>query len=456
MSGTAWFWLAAGALLLGGLLSALFHSLKGMTRSALEELAVSRTNPARERRVERILEDVDGHSTAVGLPRTIFNVLAVVAVVFWIASLRVGGDALPALLDAILGAIVASILLWVFSLVIPHGIGAHAAEKAVYSWSWLIRGCYVLLLPTRPVVRFCDEVVRRLAGREAGSEAQEIQAELMSVVEEAQEEGQFDQRESEMIQAVVQFRNTTVEQIMTPRTEVEALEVTNNLGEVTRFIRQCRHSRIPVYEESLDHVIGVFYIKDLMRWLAGEGQKSGKPFELRAILRPALFVPETKTIRELLNELIARKVHVAMVADEYGGTAGLVTLEDIVEEIFGEIQDEYEQGVEDLPEIRVLHQARAAEIDARASVRDANDALRSLGIELPESEDYDTVAGLVTTRLGRIPSPGETLQIDGALITISEAEPTRVSRVRLEVKAPEPEAAPAEAPAPGAAIPSEQ
>ena len=117
------------------------------------------------------------------------------------------------------------------------------------------------------------------------------EAELMSVVEEGQEEGQFDQIERDMIEAVVDFRSTTVEQIMTPRTEVEALHLTNNLGEITKFIRGCRHSRIPVYEGNLDQVAGMFYIKDLMRWLAGDGPRtSGKPFELKSILRPAYFV----------------------------------------------------------------------------------------------------------------------------------------------------------------------
>jgi CBS domain containing-hemolysin-like protein len=224
-----------------------------------------------------------------------------------------------------------------------------------------------------------------------------------------------------------------VEQIMTPRTEVEAMELTNNLGEIVKFIRQSRHSRIPVYEGSLDQVVGFFYVKDLMRWLAGDGpRQTGKAFELRSILRPAYYVPETKTIRELLSELVDKKVHVAMVADEYGGTSGLVTLEDIVEEIFGEIQDEYEQAEDELPEIHVDAAERAADIDARAYIRDANDALRAIGVGLPEGEAYDTVGGLVVTTLGRIPTAGESLRVGEVTLTVTAAEPTRVERVRLE------------------------
>jgi putative hemolysin len=289
--------------------------------------------------------------------------------------------------------------------------------------------------PLRSVVGFFDEVVRRLVGKPEATEAEEIKAELMSVVEEAEEEGQFDEVERRMITAVVGFSRTTVEQIMTPRTEVEALELTNNLGEIVKFIRQSRHSRIPVFEGSLDQVVGFFYVKDLMRWLAGDGPRAtGKPFELKAILRPAYFVPEAKTIRELLQELVDKKVHVAMVADEYGGTSGLVTLEDIVEEIFGEIQDEYELAEDDLPEIHVEVAERAADIDARAYIRDANEALRPIEVELPEGADYDTVGGLVVTALGRIPTAGESLRVGDAVITVMAAEPTRVERVRLEVR----------------------
>ena len=120
-----------------------------------------------------------------------------------------------------------------------------------------------------------DEVVRRLAGKEADSDAEEIEAELMSVIEEGQEEGQFDQVERDMIEAVVDFRSTTVEQIMTPRTEVEAMELSNNLGDIVRFIRECHHSRIPVYEENLDHIVGVFYIRDLVRWLRSQNALEG-------------------------------------------------------------------------------------------------------------------------------------------------------------------------------------
>jgi putative hemolysin len=436
VSAGGWFWIAVAAMAMGALLSTLFHSLKDMARTRLEEIARERPSRSAAGRVERILQDVNGHSTAVALPRIVCNMIVAVGTVFWVEAMR-GELTNPTLYGSVIGIAVASITIWVFGLVIPHSISMHAAERMVYSWSWLIRACYILQMPLNRIVSVSDEVVRRLTGKTKESDAQEIEAELMSVIEEGQEEGQFDQVERDMIEAVVDFRSTTVEQIMTPRTEVEALELTNNLGTITKFIADCRHSRIPVFEESLDHIAGMFYIKDLMRWLASDGSRgSGKPFELKSILRPAIFVPESKTIRELLQELVAKKVHVAMVVDEYGGIAGLVTLEDIVEEIFGEIQDEYEETGDEMPVVAVSPDTRTAEIEGRAYIHDANAGLQAIGVQLPEGEEYDTVAGLVMTKLGRIPSVGEAVRIGELMLTVVEAEPTRVVRIRLELVEP--------------------
>jgi putative hemolysin len=144
-------------------------------------------------------------------------------------------------------------------------------------------------------------------------------------------------------------------------------------------------------------------------------------------------VPETKTIRELLPELLSKRVHIAMVADEYGGTAGLVTIEDIVEEVFGDIQDEYEQPEDTSTDIHINERERTAEVDARTSIEDANVALREIDVELPVSEDYATVAGFVTVTLGRIPLAGEAFSFNGSgKAIVLAAEPTRVTRVRLE------------------------
>jgi CBS domain containing-hemolysin-like protein len=337
-----------------------------------------------------------------------------------------------------LGVPLAAVVVWMFGLIIPASVARHAGEQAVYAFAPFIRLVFAATLPVQAVAKFLDEVVRRLSGQTAQQKAEEIKEEVLSVVEEATQEGGFDEAEADMIEAVVHFSGTTVGQIMTPRTEIEAMELTNDLGRVIAQVRKGGKSRIPVYEGSLDKIVGIFYVKDLMRWLAGEGRSGGKPFALRTILRPAIFVPETKTVRELLQELIEKRVHIAIVADEFGGTAGLVTFEDITEQVFGDIQDEYE--VPESLESDVIIEQGGAQIDARAYITDVNEQLEPLGIKLPEGEDYDTVGGWVTVSMGRIPGKGDSATLEGIAVEVLEAEPTRVTRVRLSRRSIDPAA----------------
>jgi len=427
--GPYWIWIVLMALGAGSVLASVHLSIRGASRAALEALIARKGRRPGARRVERILADTKGHAASIALPRVVASLVVLGGLVLWVADLR--GDAAPGWSDWIIGLVAASVLIWVFGVVVPTAVAQHAGARTVWAWSWLVRLAYVCTRPARFVVGFLDEVVRRLAGAEDGSGADAREAALLSVVEEGERAGQFDQRERDMIERVLDLRQTSVEQIMTPRTEVDAIDVSDGLDEVTRFIRQTGRSRIPVYEENLDHVLGMLYAKDLLAWLA-QAQREGE-FRLRSILREALFVPETKTVRELLAELIGKKLHIAMVADEYGGTSGLVTLEDIVEEVFGEIWDEYEQAEEqEAPSAEVDRDRRVAEADARMEIDALNHALEGIGLEAPEGEEYDTLAGFVLTTLGRIPDAGESFRHDGLLITVLEAEPTRVVRVRIE------------------------
>ena len=442
MSPEVWLVIAMATVALGSILACLGQSLRDLSRGALEQIATIRNRPARTLLVEAILKDVEGHALAIGLPRIVCNLVVTAALVMWVADLRVG--ALPegvhanaGWMDMALGVGLASVVLWVFTVVLPNAVAQHAGETTVYAWARFIRLVRVISTPWMGLTRLVNEVVRRLAGADDRDEAEQIQEEILSVVDEAQEDGQFDQSERDMIEAVVRFRDKNAAQVMTPRTEIEAMELSNNLGVVTQTIKRIGHSRIPVYEDDLDHIVGVFYVKDLMRWLAGDAKTLGKTFDLKSLLRPAMFVPETKPLRELLRELLQKRVHIAVVADEYGGTAGIVTIEDIVEEVFGDIHDEYEEPAELTTDITLNLEAATAEVDARAYIEDVNDALRPLSIEVPESEDYDTVGGFVTVTLGRIPLAGESFVHEGVNVVVLAAEPTRVTRVRVSSAATE-------------------
>jgi putative hemolysin len=421
--------------LAGGFLFATLHlSLIDLARATLEDLALTRNKARKGRRVEQMLSDTYGHSKSLAVASVLFQAVAVVACVAWIAEIR--GNAGAGWFDAVIGVLLAGAFLWVFCAVLPMSVAFHAGERMLYELSGLVRAVHAATWPVRGIVVFTNEVVRRLAGASStpGAAAAQAEEEILAVVEEAEREGQFDEGAREMIEAIVEFRSLTVEQVMTPRTEIAALELTNDLGAVTRAIRDIGHSRIPVYEGSLDTIVGIFYVKDLMLWMAGDGARvGGKPFELKNIVRPAIFVPETKTVRELLRELIRKNVHIAMVADEYGGTAGLVTIEDIVEQIVGDIRDEYEKPGQEKPEVVVELEKRSAEVDARAYIDDVNDAIGPLEWSIPESDDYDTVGGFVVTSLGRIPQQGEAFRFQRATFNVLESSPTRVVRLRLEI-----------------------
>lgn len=442
----AWLFVTLLSLLACGVFGAIFHSLRDHSRSALEEIVQNRADPERERRLRKIIDDVDGHAASVALARVALSVVAAVAAVLFTVE-TTPKDASTAARWTILVASVLSIstLVWLIGTVVPTSVARHLAEPTIYGLAALVRGMYVATAPLRAVVAFIDSVVRRLSGRSEVNEVEEIQTELLDVVEEARQEGQLDDTEIQMIRAVARFRDTTVRGIMTPRTEMDVLELTNDLGKITSMIREGAHSRIPVYDGTIDRVVGVFYIKDLLRWLAGAGTPTAaggrKMFDLRSVLRPALFVPESKTIRELLDDMLEKRVHIAVVTDEFGGTAGLVTLEDIVEEFFGDVQDEYERP-EDIPHAKTDEARRSVELDGRAYVADANAKLSDLGLSIPESSDYATVGGFVTVALGRIPAKGETVEIGAnelgdavarkLRVTILAAEPTRVVRLRIE------------------------
>ncbi len=433
----------------GSLLSVLHACLLAVALSQLEEYSDARKPRARFRAgaTARIIRDIDGHARAVALTRIAFNLAVAVTSVFLVASIRTAmmqSDAAPDLVDALIGVAFSAVLLWIFTVTVAESVADHAAERTLFMFAPLVRMTYLLQRPLAPIARLTDAAVRVLSGTQKTTKQEDVAEEILSVVEEGEREGVIDEDERRMIEAVVGFKHTTVEQIMTPRGEIEALEYTNNLGLITAFVRRVRHSRIPVYRagKGMDEVIGFFYVKDLLRWLAGDGPRGASinGFELKTILRPALHVPDSKTVRELADEFVARKVHAAVVVDEYGATSGMVTMEDIVEEVFGDIQDEYEKAEDDPPKIEVKPDDRLADIDARAYVADANQALEPLGISLPEADDYDTVGGFVLTRLGHMPEVNETFSHGLMSVTVLEASPTRVLKVRVQVREMSPSA----------------
>ncbi len=322
----------------------------------------------------------------------------------------------------------------VFGVAIPFSWGRNAPEALLAGSVPTLRLLCRAAWPLLALLEWIDPLVRRLLGIPAtqDSEHSPVEQEILDAVSEGAKNGRVDTAQKHMIESVVEFSEVTVDHIMTPRTEINGIEVQAGLEEVKAQIKEAGFSRFPVFEGDLDHIVGMLYAKDLL-WLLGE--EVTEAFDLRRILRDTLFVPETKLVSELLTEFRAKNVHVAMVLDEYGGTAGLVTIEDVLEEIVGEIHDEYEPPAEEPSVTRV--DDRTVEVDGRIHVDDLNE---ELGSSIPEDQDYDTVGGFVFAVLGHIPEVGEQFDHENLRITVTQAEKTRVARVRIELLDQEAEA----------------
>jgi CBS domain containing-hemolysin-like protein len=409
-----------GLVLLGLTLyvTALAYIVRTYSRSRLGERI---PEPQRERWLTWLDEHEWELQTLTGLLRLALN-LAVLGVV-WVG---VGGELerpATAWLALQVGAITL-VLLAVFSIAIPHAVAVHAGEAVLARSLGLL---WLLRLGFWPFGRFfsgIEFVVRRLLGKADHDEREDterVEQEILDAVSEGEAHGAVDEDQKEMIESVFELDETAVSAIMTPRTDINAVPADASFDDVRRMILEKGHSRIPVYEGTIDHIIGVVYAKDLLRLNPGD------PFDLRQIMRTAPYVPETKTLAELLAEFRATKVQIAIVLDEYGGTAGLATIEDILEELVGEIDDEYDQRP---PPAMNRIDERTLEVDARVHISEINEELE---IELPEEEDYETIGGFVFTTLGKIPVAGEEFRHGHIRVQVVDAEPRRIKRLRIEV-----------------------
>ena len=278
------------------------------------------------------------------------------------------------------------------------------------------------------VTRLSAILVRMLGGKEKPQGGYLSTEELKMLVETGSEQGGIEEEEKEMIHGVIELGDKRVHEVMVPRIGIRAINVDDSLDEVLDMIVRAGHSRLPVFEESLDNIIGILYAKDLLPYLKQNGRGNGE-IDVRKIVRPAVYVPESKPVDDLLHEMQAAKRHIAIVVDEYGGTAGLVTMEDVVEEIVGEIQDEYDSEdpmVEDISTDTEI----AYRLDGRVSMDDLRDLFDLSDDDEPDEDAYDTIGGFVVHRVGRIPLPGAEIPFrDGVVIRVEAAEPRRVARV---------------------------
>ena len=323
------------------------------------------------------------------------------------------------------GLLVVTILLSLFTIVfgelVPKTLALAHPEAFALA---LARPVDIIGRIFRPIVALLTATTRTISrafGADVTTEAQITAEELRLIVERGGEQGILEAEEEQMINAVIELGDRRLHEVMVPRIAIVALPASSTFDQAVDLIIEEGHSRLPVYETSVDEVVGILYAKDLLPFL--KSSPDSRP-NLRTMLRTPVFVPESMTIDDLLHEFQRRKVHIAIVLDEYGGTAGLVTIEDLLEEIVGEIQDEYDVE-EPLIEMLDDHSAR---VDGRSSVDDLMDLWDSK-LQLEDEDEYDTVGGLVYHRIGGIPQPGDEVHLDGLRLTVETTDGRRVGKV---------------------------
>jgi len=336
-------------------------------------------------------------------------------------------------------------LAWPMRALVPGGGWTLAAATLVYIWSldlvlptlltasnpaaWVVRmfPFYALAHPflallVAPLARFVERQRENQDRARDGEDEETHDEAVTALLEEGEAEGILEEEDRELIRNVVGFGDTVVREVMTPRTLIQGIPASASLEEVWKAFRDGRHSRMPVYRETIDHIAGILLLKDLMQLEPGSG------LELEALVKPPCFVPESKHILELLRELQRTRTQLAMVVDEYGSLSGLVTLEDLLEEVFGEIRDEHELHA-DVQELGPGEYLVSGQIHV-------DDLEEQLGL-VCQRDGFDTLAGLVMAGLGHVPNPQESLAIPGARLTVQRMEGLRILQVHVQLAAPE-------------------
>ena len=292
----------------------------------------------------------------------------------------------------------------VFGELVPKRLAMNYAESIAFASSGILLWIGKITLPFVRLLSFSTRTLLRLFGINSDEQPEKItEEEIRMMVDVGEEKGTIRETEKEMINNIFEFDNKEVADIMTHRTDVSGINVESSLDEVKTIILDQQYTRFPVYEDNIDHIIGMIHLKDLLKYI---DVKSTETFDLRKLMRKPYFVPDSKHLDELFFELQKNRTHFAVVIDEYGGTAGIVTIEDLIEEILGDIEDEYDEEDVDLRQIST----HVYEALGSMELEDLNERAE---LNLPESdlEDYDTLSGLLIAQIGRIPDDHEVIEI---------------------------------------------
>ncbi len=401
-------------------------ALVSIRRSRVEQLIDEGSQGAR--RVRRLLDD-PGRFLAVAQIGLTFlgffaSAFAAVSLVDGLAHILEGFEPLKgsaAGLALVIVTVILSLFTIVFGELVPKTLALAYPERFALTLGGPIDLLGRLFRPLVALLTGLTRAITRPFGADVSRAAQITADELKLIVERGGQQGILEAEEEQMINAVIELSESRLHEVMVPRIDMVTLAASATMDEAIDTIVQEGHSRVPVYEETVDEIVGILYAKDLLPFL--KSANDPRP-TIRSILRAPLFAPESMSIDDLLHDFQRKKVHMAIVLDEYGGTAGLVSIEDLLEEIVGEIQDEYD---EEEPMIVRLSDDEIR-IDGRVAVDELAD-LFDMAVELEDQAEYDTVGGLVFHRIGRVPLPGDHVDVDGLRLTVETTDGRRVGKV---------------------------
>jgi putative hemolysin len=313
--------------------------------------------------------------------------------------------------------LITTIIILFFGELIPKILGRELADRLVLISALPIRILSIFLFPFVKIVSAVSSALININEREE----KEILSffdkdDIQDLIEESSEAGKIDEEQSEIISKIIDMREQCVYESMTPRTDILGVEITDTLGEILKKFIESGYSKLPVYDENLDNIKGIVFSKDIFK----------EPADLPSIMREMVFVPETKKSLEMLNEFLDKQFSIAIVVDEFGGTAGLLTVEDLIEELLGEIRDEYDDVNEKI--IKKINDSEFL-LSGKVEIDYLND---EFNLNIPEG-DYETIAGYITFKLGRIPEKGESFSIDNYSVYVIKSDKTKIDLVKVKL-----------------------
>ena len=414
-------------ILLNGLFVAAEIAFVTVRRTRLDELADE--GDRRAARALRLLKDPGRFLAVIQVAITFLGALAsavaAVSIVELLATPLSGVSWIGERAGA-LALLVVTLLVSIVSIVlgelIPKGFALANPDRIALAASGPISLFAKIVSPLVALLVLLTKAISKPFGIDPTRTPELSAAEIRLIVEQGSQQGVLEAEEEQMISAVMSLSDSKLHEVMVPRIDIVAIDQEATFDEAVEVVLKEGHSRTPLYRESVDHIVGILYAKDLLRLIAAGGPRP----RLRDIMRPALFVPESQSVDDLLHELQRRKVHMAVVLDEYGGTAGLVTIEDLLEEIVGEIQDEFD---EEEP-MKVEIGPGEVILDGRAAIDDLTELVEP-ALELEDDEEYDTLGGFVYHRIGRVPVVGDAVVIEPFVITVIKVSGRRVGKVRV-------------------------